>query len=58
MQMVEMASIHISSLYTIRQLIHGQSYRISQIRTHSHGQREMPVTDISMSMLRTAQERQ
>ena len=58
MQMVEMESIHTSSLYTIRQLIHGQSYRISQIRIHSHGQRETPATDISMSMLKTVQERQ
>ena len=48
MEMVEVESIHISSLYITRQQTHGQSYKTSQVRTHSHGQRAMQEIDTSM----------
>ena len=46
--MAEVESIHTSLLYITKQQIHGQSYKTSLRRTHSHGQREMQEIDTSM----------
>ena len=48
MEQVEVESIHTSLLYITRQQTHGQSYKTSQKRTHSHGQRAMQEIDTFM----------